>query len=529
MAASRNLSYSVLIRSLIENISTHTKASKLANNLLQFLIEQQDKLEHGMAQQESENEAQLLYERLSCTLSGAEYNESIRLADLESLSQKTPWLLIKLYRQLQVGSHAWQRAVDSLSVPLLRQLVRALVNATSATDPALRSDLSVAIQAHAERSTNQKIFFIHILERLIRGELIDFTALEKEGLRESPDAAITHVENSENQIADALYGTHGLSDKIQTKLIRSIELMAARQSMVLRRLLELGLGDQHFISRMAELLPEWLQVKLLSVLGITATGEILQCTELLNIACYAGQAGIQPKQLEQLKWRFIYSYITSTGHLFNERYFVRQYVETMNGEMVDSTDLPQFHTVLNQQLLQNRSPSTQEITERLIQSLSSDADDITRIEMPTHEVDMEPDLPQEDEPDVTEDIYIANAGMVLTAAYLPRLFNALGLIEKSAFKDREAAERGVHMLQFLVNDSLSNPECQLVLNKLLCGIQPGRPIRREIELTAHEKGELEGLLLGMIQHWKSLGSTSITALRESFLQRHGRLQLKDDA
>jgi hypothetical protein len=134
-----------------------------------------------------------------------------------------------------------------------------------------------------------------------------------------------------------------------------------------------------------------------------------------------------------------------------------------------------------------------------------------------------------EEPAPLENIYIANAGAVLLAPYLPRLFERLGLVDQGKFKNRDAAERAVHCVQFLVNESISSPEYQLVLNKLLCGVRPGLPIRRSIELDEGEKEQLETLLQAIIQHWKPLANTSIAGLRESFLQRNGSLQLKSDA
>ena len=67
-----------------------------------------------------------------------------------------------------------------------------------------------------------------------------------------------------------------------------------------------------------------------------------------------------------------------------------------------------------------------------------------------------------------------------------------------------------------------------MLNKLLCGIGPGTPIRRGIELGADEREQLEALLRAVTQHWKALENTSIDGLRESFLQRDGRLRLEHD-
>jgi hypothetical protein len=138
--------------------------------------------------------------------------------------------------------------------------------------------------------------------------------------------------------------------------------------------------------------------------------------------------------------------------------------------------------------------------------------------------------PVQNEPPVPLDnIYINNAGSVLFAAYLPRLFEQFGWVEEGEFINLDAAEHGVHCVQFLVNESSSSPEYQLVLNKLLCGIEPEMPIRRSIELTPEEQEQLENLLHAITQHWRPLANTSIAGLRESFLQRNGRLQLKGDA
>jgi hypothetical protein len=48
-------------------------------------------------------------------------------------------------------------------------------------------------------------------------------------------------------------------------------------------------------------------------------------------------------------------------------------------------------------------------------------------------------------------------------------------------------------------------------------------------LSAHAIEVINGLLRGMIDNWKALGNTSVAGLREAFLQRQGRLQLRDDA
>ena len=123
-----------------------------------------------------------------------------------------------------------------------------------------------------------------------------------------------------------------------------------------------------------------------------------------------------------------------------------------------------------------------------------------------------------------DEYYIHNAGLVMVAPYLPRLFRLLGWLDTEGSMDIGAADRAVHLLQFIVSAEQHLPEYQLVLNKILCGLPLAMPISREIDLNAHERGTVEDMLRGIIQNWRILGKTSISGLRETFLQRQGRFQ-----
>lgn len=127
-----------------------------------------------------------------------------------------------------------------------------------------------------------------------------------------------------------------------------------------------------------------------------------------------------------------------------------------------------------------------------------------------------------------EKIYINNAGMVLANPYLPELFKRLNLIIDKNFKDRESAEKGIHILQYMVNESCTSPEYKLLLNKIICGVKTGIPIKQSAEITDDEKQLIDGLIQAMISNWKVIGSTSVKGFQESFLQREGILYLKDD-
>lgn len=125
-------------------------------------------------------------------------------------------------------------------------------------------------------------------------------------------------------------------------------------------------------------------------------------------------------------------------------------------------------------------------------------------------------------------LHINNAGQVLAAAFLPRLFSMLNLMQDGKFIHLGAADRAVHLVQFMVTGQSATPEYELILNKILCGIDTSIPVSAGIEITEQEQTLIEQMLNSMIQHWKVLGSTSITGLRETFFQRQGWLVLEED-
>lgn len=128
----------------------------------------------------------------------------------------------------------------------------------------------------------------------------------------------------------------------------------------------------------------------------------------------------------------------------------------------------------------------------------------------------------------TEDsFYIANAGLVLLAPYLGNFFETLGLIENKQFKSETAQQRAIHLLQFLAQGTWDNPEYELVLNKILCAWPLAETLPQSIETTELEQNEAESLLKAVIQNWPVLKNTSITGLRESFLQRKGKLSFQE--
>jgi len=145
------------------------------------------------------------------------------------------------------------------------------------------------------------------------------------------------------------------------------------------------------------------------------------------------------------------------------------------------------------------------------------------VDRPAPEAKDPPTMPAEDD----DAIFIGNAGLVLFAPFLPTLFERLGVLADTdkgpRIVDPDAMSRAVHLLQYLVDARLDAPEPELVLNKLLCGLPSATPVAAAIEPSESDLAMCDGLIGAVIGNWPILGNASPAALRETFLQREGRL------
>jgi hypothetical protein len=121
-------------------------------------------------------------------------------------------------------------------------------------------------------------------------------------------------------------------------------------------------------------------------------------------------------------------------------------------------------------------------------------------------------------------IWVGDAGQVLLMAYAERLFKQQRLLEQGRFIDGAAQARAVQCLQTLCHGPGPVDEAQTVLSRLLCGVAPADLLPEVDPLPQDTVTLLEQLLQAVITHWKAVGHTSVAGLRESFLQREGRLQ-----
>lgn len=129
--------------------------------------------------------------------------------------------------------------------------------------------------------------------------------------------------------------------------------------------------------------------------------------------------------------------------------------------------------------------------------------------------------------------HVGNAGLVLFQPFLPTLFERLGLLtpdEQGVLRvqgERDAS-RACHLLQYLCDGRLDQPEPLLLLNKLLAGLPLSQPVAREHEATADELAICDGLMQAVTENWSALRNTTPPVLRETFLVREGKLSRKGE-
>jgi hypothetical protein len=118
---------------------------------------------------------------------------------------------------------------------------------------------------------------------------------------------------------------------------------------------------------------------------------------------------------------------------------------------------------------------------------------------------------------------IHNAGLVLTAPFLPLLWAKLELTQNQQFVGDAAIQRAALLLDFLAYGDEQPIAPAGALNRLLCGMPLTTPMGEPLQISTTEREACDGMLMAVIAHWKSLGNTSLEGLREAFLQRDGEL------
>ena len=127
-----------------------------------------------------------------------------------------------------------------------------------------------------------------------------------------------------------------------------------------------------------------------------------------------------------------------------------------------------------------------------------------------------------------EGIFVVHAGVVLIHTFLTSLFNRLQLLKGSNFIGKEAQQKAIYLVHYLSAGTTDAEEHELVVAKVLCEWPISLPVEKNIEVTEDELNEADNMLQAAIEQWPVLKNTSISGLREGFLQRNGKIFTKKE-
>lgn len=119
--------------------------------------------------------------------------------------------------------------------------------------------------------------------------------------------------------------------------------------------------------------------------------------------------------------------------------------------------------------------------------------------------------------------YINNAGLIIFHPFLERLFEQLELCKSGVWKSPSAKHKAVLLSQYLIVGDEEIFENNLILNKILCGMEQDDLVNTKLKITQKEKEKCNSLLNAVKEYWKPMEKSSVEALRETFLQRDGKL------
>jgi hypothetical protein len=333
-----------------------------------------------------------------------------------------------------------------------------------------------------------------------------------------PPPAMPSSEPAEHALLRALQSRTPLSPADADLWRAQWAALTSRPSPQWRRRLRLALETPPAATRLVELLPRVERVATLRLLCPTEHADWQATATLITQACRATGTAGAPGQLDSLAWQFIFREAIEEGRTLHTPAhtagFARRLVAELARQLMPP-DPPHWRRTLAQALARSSDTLAAALRADLQPPTAPAPLDAASWERPVLDWD---DLADGDA------IHVGNAGLVLAGPYLPRLLRMLGLAGDTTFTPPEAAaERGVHLLQAVVDGRGDTAEPLLVLNKLLCGLPLATPVPPRIELTPQQLAAIDGMLKAMIQHWRTLGHTSVAGLRETFLQREGRL------
>ena len=121
-------------------------------------------------------------------------------------------------------------------------------------------------------------------------------------------------------------------------------------------------------------------------------------------------------------------------------------------------------------------------------------------------------------------IYITHVGVIILHPFIAMLFAHLRLTQNGAFVSLKEQVLAVQILQFAATLKQEHTENDMILSKVLCGMDFAQYVPATFILSEEIINEVRNLLSEVIRHWYILKNTSVEGLVEGFFSRNGALR-----
>jgi hypothetical protein len=180
---------------------------------------------------------------------------------------------------------------------------------------------------------------------------------------------------------------------------------------------------------------------------------------------------------------------------------------------------------LNSLILQKETRLKDKLVEAVLQNPETLKIDGIIAKERTAIVNSQPD-DKENETEAETILHCANAGLVLLLPFIKPLFENLNLVDNNVFISETAKYKACSVLHFLATGTAPENEQELMLPKILCGVEIYEFVEPLDINEENVKIEVNDLLKSVIQYWEVLKNTSVDSLRETFLKRDGQLKIE---
>jgi len=167
------------------------------------------------------------------------------------------------------------------------------------------------------------------------------------------------------------------------------------------------------------------------------------------------------------------------------------------------------------------APSRKEAQRQLLKkclNTGMDANEVQKKETPAR---------KKDTAAAADGLYVNNAGLLLLHPFMPEMFRRLELLNDGQWRDEASQHTAVRVLEWLATGKETAPEFNLTLNKIICGMASDAVLLVNDQWNPVIETECNDLLDSVIRYWTALKNTGREALRETFLQRLGKLTPTD--